>query len=203
MATAPARRDVVAFFAETYGLSQRRGCRLVRLPRATCRYRQRPCDRAALPPAFASGRQTSLWLPPLACLLHREGGARRYSKGLSALSRRGSRRAKPSAQTMGSCENATAAGSRPQARRAMDFVPTTLAGQGRRLRTRNIVEVFTPECLAIEADFSLLPSSLPGARVVRVLERLRDERGYPWRLRSTMVSSLSRPHWAHGPTPTV
>jgi putative transposase len=38
---------------------------------------------------------------------------------------------------------------------------------GRVFRTLNIVDDYTRECLAIEVD-----TSLPGARVVRVLERL-------------------------------
>ena len=49
----------------------------------------------------------------------------------------------------------------------------TLA-DGRPFRTLNIVDDFTRECLAIEVD-----RSLPGARVVRVLERLRATIGLP------------------------
>lgn len=45
---------------------------------------------------------------------------------------------------------------------------------GRPFRTLNIVDDFTRECLAIEVD-----RSLPGARVVRVLERLAATVGLP------------------------
>jgi putative transposase len=45
---------------------------------------------------------------------------------------------------------------------------------GRKLRTLNIVDDFTRECLAIEVD-----TSLPGARVVAVLDRLAELRGLP------------------------
>ena len=55
----------------------------------------------------------------------------------------------------------------------MDFMVDTLA-DGRTFRTLNIVDDFTRECLAIEVD-----RSLPGARVVRVLERLRADIGLP------------------------
>jgi putative transposase len=51
-------------------------------------------------------------------------------------------------------------------RYSMDFMRDTLA-DGRVFRTLNIVDDYTRECLAIEVD-----TSLPGARVVRVLERL-------------------------------
>jgi putative transposase len=63
--------------------------------------------------------------------------------------------------------------SRAGERWSMDFMIDTLA-DGRPFRTLNIVDDFTRECLAIEVD-----RSLPGARVVRVLERLRDEIGLP------------------------
>lgn len=55
----------------------------------------------------------------------------------------------------------------------MDFVSDDLV-DGRRLRCLNIVDDFTKECLAIEVD-----TSLPGRRVVRVLERLAECRGLP------------------------
>jgi putative transposase len=56
---------------------------------------------------------------------------------------------------------------------SMDFVSDGLI-DGRRLRCLNIVDDFTKECLAIEVD-----TSLPGYRVVEVLERLMEMRGLP------------------------
>ena len=50
----------------------------------------------------------------------------------------------------------------------MDFMSDNMA-TGRRFLRLNIVDDFTRECPAIEVD-----TSLPGARVVRVLERLND-----------------------------
>lgn len=55
----------------------------------------------------------------------------------------------------------------------MDFVLDSLA-DGRRFRTLNIVDDFSRECLAIEVD-----TSLPGARVARVLDQLALTRGLP------------------------
>jgi putative transposase len=55
----------------------------------------------------------------------------------------------------------------------MDFMVDTLA-DGRGFRTLNIVDDFTRECVAIEVD-----RSLPGARVVRVLDRLAATIGLP------------------------
>ena len=56
---------------------------------------------------------------------------------------------------------------------SMDYVADGLI-DGRKLRALTIVDDFTRECLAIEVD-----TSLPGSRVVAVLERLRDLRGLP------------------------
>jgi putative transposase len=45
---------------------------------------------------------------------------------------------------------------------------------GRRFRTLNILDIVTRECLAIEVD-----TSLPGQRVVRVLDQLVERHGAP------------------------
>jgi putative transposase len=60
----------------------------------------------------------------------------------------------------------------------MDFVRDTLA-DGRVFRTLTVADDYNHECLAIEAD-----SSLPGARVVRVMERLVQEHGKPMLIRT-------------------
>ena len=59
---------------------------------------------------------------------------------------------------------------------SIDFMLDTLA-DGRAFRVRNVVDDFTRECLAIEVD-----RSLPGARVVRVLDRLLETHGLPQRI---------------------
>lgn len=59
----------------------------------------------------------------------------------------------------------------------MDFVHDSLA-DGRTFRTFNLVDAYTRECHAIEVD-----TSLPAARVVRVLDKLVWEHGLPQSLR--------------------
>ena len=60
---------------------------------------------------------------------------------------------------------------------SMDFMNDSLAG-GRSYRTLNVLDDASRESLAIEVD-----SSLPGSRVVRVLDAIAEERGgYPARL---------------------
>src|SRR3990172_898565 len=75
----------------------------------------------------------------------------------------------------------------------MDFTQDALAS-GRKFRTLNLMDGYTREALAIAVD-----TSLPGARVVRVLEQLRQRRGVPERIRvdhGTECSSRAADQWA-------
>jgi putative transposase len=62
---------------------------------------------------------------------------------------------------------------RPNERWSMDFVTDSIIN-GRRFRALAIVDDYSRECPAIEVD-----TSLGGARVVNVLERLSQTRGLP------------------------
>lgn len=61
---------------------------------------------------------------------------------------------------------------KPNERWAMDFVHDAL-WVGRRFRALTLVDIFTKESLAIEVD-----TSLNGQRVVRVLQRIAEQRGF-------------------------
>jgi putative transposase len=61
---------------------------------------------------------------------------------------------------------------------AMDFIVDGLAN-GRMVRILSVVDVFTRECLELEAD-----TCLGSGRVIRVLDRLIEKRGRPDSLRS-------------------
>lgn len=60
---------------------------------------------------------------------------------------------------------------------SMDFMSDALMC-GRRFRTFNVVDDFNRESLAIEVDLNL-----PAPRVIRVLDRIANQRGYPERVR--------------------
>jgi putative transposase len=59
-----------------------------------------------------------------------------------------------------------------------DFMSDTLYG-GKTFRTFNVIDDFNRECLTIEID-----TSITGKRLIRVFERLRQERGLPEVLRT-------------------
>jgi putative transposase len=83
---------------------------------------------------------------------------------------------------------------RPDQLWTMDFTQDALAS-GRKFRTLNLMDGYTREALAIEVD-----TSLPGARVVRVLAQLRETRGVPERIRvdnGTEFTSRVADLWAY------
>jgi len=76
----------------------------------------------------------------------------------------------------------------------MDFLHDALAS-GRKFRTLSIEDAYTREMLTIEVD-----TSLPALRVVRVLEKLRLDRGLPGRIvidHGTEFTSKALDQWAY------
>lgn len=162
-------------------MSERRACRLLGLDRSSCRYRPKPkldeelCARlrelAAQHPRYGYRR--------LGALLEREGRGvnhkkveRLYRQQGLAVRRRRRKRLAPGARA-----------SAPAAERAnqlwsLDFVSDTTA-QGRVLRLLTVVDAYTRECLAIEAD-----TSLTARRVTAALERVLDDRPSPGKIRT-------------------
>ena len=174
--TPAVRRDAARVVVEELGLSQRRACRLVGVHRSVARYQPTRADspglRQRLKELAAERRRFGyrrLWV-----LLRREDFKvnhkkvyRLYREEDLAVRRRRRKR------TCASVRVPTSMPTGCNQRWSMDFLADTLA-DGRRLRVLTVVDDFTRKCLAIEAD-----TSLPGARVVRVLERLRSSRGIP------------------------
>jgi putative transposase len=77
---------------------------------------------------------------------------------------------------------------------ALDFLQDALAS-GRKVRVLSVIDVFTREALALEVD-----TSLPGSRVVRVLEHLCGQREQPVQLvldNGPELISRGLEEWAH------
>lgn len=175
--TPTARRTAVGWLQAYLGFSERRACVLLGLGRSTARYRPRPraeesavCQRlrtlAAERPRFGYRR--------LHVLLRREGMVVNHKRverlyraeGLAVRQRRRKRVARGR-------RDAPIRPTRPNEQWALDFLGDALAW-GRRLRLLAVLDVCTREALAVEVD-----TSLPGARVVRLLSRLTVDRGIP------------------------
>jgi putative transposase len=189
---------MVQWVREHYGLSERRACRLVGIGRSTLRYRSRPRpeeeslrrrlrELAAVRPRFGYRR--------LHVLLRREGVIinhkrieRLYREEGLAVRRRTRKRVARDGR------GRAAVPGRPNQQWGVDFVSDALAW-GRRIRLFTVVDIFTREALAIEVD-----TSLPGGRVVRVLERLVAERGAPAEIvldNGPELAGKALDHWAY------
>ncbi len=170
------RRAAVGWLRERYAFSERRACRLVGIGRASARYRAvrgsdaearaRLRDLVAERPRFGYRR--------LHALLRREGivvnhkrVARLYRAEELAVRRR------PRKRLAREGRGIAPAPTRPDERWGLDFMSDALA-TGRRIRLLCVLDLFTREALAIEVDVSL-----PGTRVVAVLEQLAGARGIP------------------------
>jgi putative transposase len=175
MVTTSVRREVVEFL-KSQGVSQRRSCTLAKLHRSTCRYLHRRAEPTAL---IARMRELASERPRfgyrrLHVMLVREGRVVNRKRVYRLYRREGlAVRKRPRKKLRAVRPMPLPAPSRPNERWAMDFVHDWLVG-GQRLRTLNVVDAYTRECHAIEVD-----TSLPGGRVVRVLDALIAKHGRP------------------------
>lgn len=175
--TPAAQRTAVGYLQTTYAFSQRRACHLAQAHRTMIRYvrspsadevvvRERLRALAAQHPRYGYRRLHVLLRRELG-VINRKRIYRLYR--LEGLTVRRRKRKRVTAVRR-------VAAARPWQRGeawAMDFMQDTLA-DGRRFRTLNVLDIVTRECLAIEVDISL-----PGQRVVRVLEQLVAWHGAP------------------------
>ena len=179
MVATSVRREVVTFL-KSRGHAERRACELVSLQRSTCRYKSRRHDD---PKLVARLREIAEQRPRFGyrrvhALLVRDGfevnrkRVYRIYKAAGLAVQRRKRRKLRAARPAPPVEVV-----RPNQRWSMDFVHDYLA-DGRRLRTFNVVDAFTRECLVIEVD-----TSLPARRVVGVLDKLLWMFGLPESLR--------------------
>jgi putative transposase len=166
---AASRREAASYLRQTYQVSERRAGRSLSSSNSSLRYRpRRPAaedlrrrlrELAAERPRYGYQR---LW-----ALLRREGRQVNHKRGYRLYVEEGLKLRKRRRRSRAQVERAPLPPpTRADERYSMDFMRDTLA-DGRVFRTLNIVDDYTRECLAIEVD-----TSLPGARVVRVLERL-------------------------------
>lgn len=173
-------REEVAFVSAEYRLSERTACKLLEVERSSYRYEPRPDRNAELREELVKlARQKPRYgYRRLHVLLSRRGHEvnvkrvyRLYvEEGLTVRRRKRKRLVRERAME-------------PRLNRAnqewaMDFIVDGLA-TGRMVRILSVVDAYTRECLALEAD-----TSLGSGRVTRVLERLIEERGQPEAVRS-------------------
>ena len=164
------------FAVDSFGLSQRRACRLLPLCRNTLRYKPQEKDDEALRKRMrelAEQRRRS-GCKMLHAILRREGLVINHKRteriyreeGLALAIRRRKKRASVMRIEL---DKPT----RPNEQWAMDFVSDCLAN-GRRIRVLTIIDVHTREALKTVVD-----TSIGGERVTRELNELHFKRGLP------------------------
>ena len=158
------------------GRSARKACLLVGLSRASYDYKPVSRDDGALRARIRelAHQRRRFGCPRIHLLLRREGFVVNHKRterlyGEEGLSLRKRKRRKIAAAAR--VVTPTPAG--PNEKWSMDFVTDSLV-TGRRFRALAIVDDYSRECLALEVD-----TSLGGARVVAVLDRLAETRGLP------------------------
>lgn len=192
------QRAAVTYAQARFGLSQRRAGRLVGVGRSTIRYRcrrrgdddavrARLRELAAQRPRFGYRR--------LHVLLRREGIVVNH-KRIERLYREEGlavrRRQRKATVAINRGRPAVPTGANEQW--ALDFLQDALAS-GRAFRLLSVIDVYTREALALEVD-----TSLPGSRVVHVLDRLAGQRPLPKRLvldNGPELVSRVLEEWAH------
>jgi|GEM_PF-165495 len=178
-----AEREAVRVVREEAGLSERHACGLIGMHRGSWRYRPRERDDAALRTRLRelAGERPRFGYRRLHIFLGRErteSGEPRWrvnhkrvyrlyrEEGLAMRQRKRKRFRAEARVPLALPKSANEVWT-------MDYTHDELAS-GRKFRTLNLMDGYTREALAIEVD-----TSLPGLRVVRVLERLRERRGTP------------------------
>lgn len=166
----------MGWIEQSFALSERRACELVEVNRASVRYRRRRTDDALLRQRLRelAEQRRRFGYRRLHVLLRREGWAVNHKRvyrfyreeGLAV--RRRKRRQRAASERV-----PLPAPTQPDQGWSMDFLQDALA-DGRKIRLLTVEDDYTREALAIEVDHSL-----PGARVVRVLERLREQGRLP------------------------
>ena len=172
-----ARRQAAAIAQQEHGLPRRRACGLVGTSRSLAERepkRVRDHERLRQRLRAPAGERRRFGYRRLHELRRREGWKanhklveRLYREEKLAIRRRG--RQKRGGGTMAGHRCPIAANQRW----SLDFTEDGLAS-GRRFRTANLKDDCTRECPAIVADFSL-----PGSRVVAMLDQVAGGRGYP------------------------
>jgi len=197
-----AEREAVTVFREATKCSERRACGQLEIARAMVRYQPRPTRFAAANEKLRTrlrelAEQRRRWgYRRLHILLEREGWQvnikrvyRIYVEEKLVVRRRRRRR-----RVCARARVLLAPPTRPNETWTMDFLHDALAG-GRKFRTLSIEDAYTREMPVIEVD-----TSLPALRVVRVLEKLRLERGLPERIiidHGTEFTSKALDQWAY------
>jgi putative transposase len=175
------RRELATYAMEQHAASERQACRLVGLNRSTFRYQaRRPDDTEIVDQLTALAEHHRRWgFDKMMDWLRGHGFEWNHKRVYRVYCEMGlNRRIKPKKRLPARHPQPLAQPTTANEVWSMDFMSDSLT-DGRTFRTLNIIDDFNREALHIEVD-----TSLPAARVIRVIEQVAAERGYPRAIRS-------------------
>jgi putative transposase len=173
------KRALVRYFRTGFRVSERRACRVATVPRSSCRYRSVAADQTALRLRLRDLAATRVryGYRRLHILLRREGWRVNHKRVYRLYRQEGlGIRVKRRKKLASAPRVLPPPAQRPQERWSLDFLSDSLA-DGRRFRVLTIVDNVSRVSPAIA-----IGTSLPGERVVALLDRLRSTVGVPQRI---------------------
>jgi putative transposase len=176
---------------KTFGMSERRACGLFDVWRSSCRYRCAPDGDQELRKQLVAlaHERPRFGYRRLGVLLAREGKPVNHKRLFRVYREEGlsvKRNRRKKVVRVGVSQPVLSA---PNEEWSMDFVCDALA-TGRTVRVLGIVDNFTRECLALEAD-----TSFASQRLTRVLDQVITQRGTPKALRMDNGPELTSRHF--------
>jgi len=198
----PARkRQLVDHARSTWRVSIRRACRALPVDRSTYHYRSRRAGQAELTERIKEIAATRVryGYRRIHVLLRREGwpvNAKRVYRLYRELGLQ-LRNKTPKRRVRAKLRNDRCSATRSNETWAMDFVHDQLA-TGRKLRVLTILDIFSRFSPALEPRFNF-----SGADVVRVLEGVCKEVGFPATIRVDQGSEFVSAIWIFGPISAV
>jgi len=183
-------RAAVEHLKEDFAFSERRACDVLRLPVSSFRYRSVRCDAALREKLVELAREKPRFgYRRLHVLLRRDGEQVNHKRVWRVYRETGLcvKRRKRKRLFRAGLKPALAIAANQEW--ALDFAADVLA-TGRTVRVLGVVDTFTRECLALEAD-----TSFASRRVTRVLEQIIRQRGRPQSIRCDNGPELTSRHF--------
>ncbi len=191
------RRHWARYAIESYGLSERHACRLLGISRSTFRYQAKKEDDSEIREQLRqlAERKPRWGFRKMRDWLRNHGYRWNHKRVYRVYCQlRLNLRVKPKKRLPAREPQTLVQPAVPNECWSMDFMSDSMTS-GRTFRTFNIIDDFNRELLCIEVD-----TSLPSRRVIRVLDSIATERGYPERIRSdngTEFISQAMANWAN------
>ena len=183
-------KAAVEHLQQTFAFSQRRACGLIGLAASTFRYQANGGDELLRSQLIALAQERPRFGHRRLQVLLRSQGVEANHKRIWRLYREAGlavkRKLRKRLVRVGRPPEAATG---PNEEWALDFISDALA-TGRGVRVLSVVDTFTRECVALEAD-----TSFASRRVTRVLEQSLRERGWPQRLKCDNGPELTSRHF--------